>query len=386
MFVKTLRNWLRKSNPSRQTRPAQYRRLCFEHLEELALLTTFTVTNTADSGAGSLRQAVISAMASAGNTVAFDISGSGVQTIHLTSTDPTYTYTALPLITNSVTIDGTTQPGYSGSPLIQIDGSMESSSFLDGLYITAGSCTVKGLDFTGFSGTAIVLSSGSNTIENNYIGTDPTGTTADGNQGGGIAIYGGASNQIVQNVISGNSFSGGSPTYYSAVYVANAGANGNVIAGNYIGTNAAGTAALGNGGAGIYVAGGAQNTLIGADGSSSASDAAARNVISANTGEGVIIEGTSSGANTTGTIVAGNYIGTTASGTSAGQPKRRRVHRRRRRTPASESRLRRRSVGREERDLRQRVPGCGDLRFGDRVQRRCRQLHRHQRRRHRRAA
>ncbi len=37
------------------------------------------------------------------------------------------------------------------------------------------------------------------------------------------------------------------PTYYSAIYVANAGANGNVIAGNYIGTNAAGGGALGNG-------------------------------------------------------------------------------------------------------------------------------------------
>ena len=61
----------------------------------------------------------------------------------------------------------------------------------------------------------------------------------------------------------------------------------------------------------------AQDTLIGANGSGSVSDAAARNVISANTYQGIYIIGTSSGANTTGTIVAGNYIGTNAAGTSA---------------------------------------------------------------------
>ena len=161
---------------------------------------------------------------------------------------------------------------------------------------------------------------------------------ADGNQGGGIDIYGGANNQILQNVISGNSFSGGSPTYYSAVYVANAGANGNVIAGNDIGINAAGAAALGNGGAGIYVAGGAQNTLIGANGSSSASDAAARNVISANTGEGVIIEGTSSGEHDRHHCCRQLHRHQCRGHERAGQPERRRVHRRRAaRTPASES-------------------------------------------------
>ena len=314
MFVMPIRNWFRKTKRANSARSAHYRRLSIEHLEERTLLTAFTVSTTGDSAIDptTLRYALTN-LSAGSNTITFAIPGSGVHVIQPQS--------PLPNIFETVTIDGTMQTGYAGSPLIQIDGSMIPSSygtFIDGLYMDASNCTVKGLDITGFSGTAIVLyAGGSNTIENNYLGISPAGTAADGNAGGGIDIYGSPSNQIIQNVISGNSFTSGMPTYYSAIYVANAGANGNVIAGNYIGTNAAGGAALGNGGAGIYVAGGAQNTLIGANGSSSASDAAARNIISANTGEGVIIEGTSSGPNTTGTIVAGNYIGTNAAGAAA---------------------------------------------------------------------
>ena len=187
---------------------------------------------------------------------------------------------------------------------------------------------MKGLDITGFSGTAIVLTGGSNTIENNYLGTDPTGMSADSNQGGGLDVYGGASNQIVQNVISGNSFKSGTPTYSAAVYVADTGANGNAFAGNYIGVNAAGTGRW-QWRAWAFSSPAAQNTLIGANGSGSVSDAAAWNIISANT-YGDLHHRDVSGANTTGTIVAGHYIGTDAAGTSAGQHQRRCVRRRRR--------------------------------------------------------
>ncbi|MGP8053345.1 MAG: right-handed parallel beta-helix repeat-containing protein [Limisphaerales bacterium] len=273
------------------------------------MLTAYPVTTTADSGPGSLRQEITDAIGSAGNEVTFSITGSGVHTIHLLS--------ALPTIINSVIIDGTTQTGYINSPVIQIDGSEAGGSFVDGLYITAGNSAVKGLDITGFTGTAIVLDTGgSNVIENNYFGTDPTGTIADGNQGDGLAIYGSPSNQIVQNVISANGFTSGTANGYAGVYVTNTGANGNVFSGNFIGTNKSGTAALGNGGVGLYVAGGAQNTLIGTNGDG-VNDRAERNIISGNTYQGIAIQGTSSGANTTGTIVAGNYIGTNAAGTAA---------------------------------------------------------------------
>src|SRR5260370_22422906 len=72
---------------------------------------TFTVINTNDSGPGSLRQAILDANANAGpDTIRFSIS-SGPQAIAPLS--------PLPTITDPVTIDGTTQPGYSGAPLIE---------------------------------------------------------------------------------------------------------------------------------------------------------------------------------------------------------------------------------------------------------------------------
>ena len=65
---------------------------------------TFTVTNANDSGAGSLRQAILDANGHSGvDDIAFSIAGSGVHQIVLQS--------KLPIITDPVTIDGFTQPG-----------------------------------------------------------------------------------------------------------------------------------------------------------------------------------------------------------------------------------------------------------------------------------
>ena len=80
-----------------------------------AAATTFTVTNTNDSGPGSLRQAITDANSSALNTVAFSI-GSGVRTIMPIS--------VLPDVGVGVTIDGSTQPGYAGTPLIELNDSL----------------------------------------------------------------------------------------------------------------------------------------------------------------------------------------------------------------------------------------------------------------------
>src|SRR5262245_24812814 len=74
---------------------------------------TVTLTNTNDSGDGSLRQAMTDAIALCNspfsNRVSFDIPGGGVHTINLLA--------QLPDITCGLTIDGTTQPGYMGAPL-----------------------------------------------------------------------------------------------------------------------------------------------------------------------------------------------------------------------------------------------------------------------------
>ena len=310
MFVKTLRHWFRKSKPGCRARPHQYRRLCFEHLEELAMLTNFTVSSTGDIATDSttLRYALTN-LSAGSNTITFMIPGSGAHVIQPQS--------PLPNITEPVTIDGTQQTGYAGSPLIRIDGSMAGTSGVTGLTVYASNCTIEGVDITDFSGDGLYITGGSNIIENDYIGIDPTGTTAEGNQYEGLEIFS-ASNQIVQNVISGNGYNTGTDTANgsAAVYIASAGSNGNVITGNYIGTNSAGTAAVANGGAGIFIAGGAQNTRIGTNGND-VNYAAERNVISGNLYQGIYIEGTTFGTNTTGTIVAGNYIGTNETGTGA---------------------------------------------------------------------
>ena len=100
--------------------------------------TTFTVTNTNNSGAGSLRQAILDANSNPGtDSITFNI-GSGLQTIALTS--------ELPGITDPVVIDGTTQPGFSGIPLIEIDATNASPlPNAPVLFINASNTTVRSL-------------------------------------------------------------------------------------------------------------------------------------------------------------------------------------------------------------------------------------------------
>ena len=80
------------------------------------LATTFVVSNTNDSGAGSLRQAILDANGSIGtDDIAFNIPGAGPHTIS--------PLTDLPWISGQTSIDGWTQGGvgYTGPPLIEIE-------------------------------------------------------------------------------------------------------------------------------------------------------------------------------------------------------------------------------------------------------------------------
>ncbi len=115
----------------------------------------FEVTTTADSGPGSLRQAILDSNNNTGgtNTIDFAIPGTGVRTIAPAS--------PLPAITNPVVIDGTTQPGYAGAPLIAII----SQGTGDADPLTVGSdVTVKGLAIGG-AGFSSVNSSPMLTVE-----------------------------------------------------------------------------------------------------------------------------------------------------------------------------------------------------------------------------
>jgi hypothetical protein len=275
---------------------------------------TFTVTKVDDTGAGTLRQAITDANAhanslnpgNASDRIEFNIPGGGVHTIQPAA--------ALPTITEAVTIDGYTQPGSSPNTNPTTMGlntvlTIELSPTVfagNGLDIAASNCTVRGLVINSFqsrSGIHIAgPSSQNNVIEGNFIGTDPTGTVARPNGGGGVFLENGPSNNTIggttpaaRNLISGNSFIG--------VTVQG---DTNIVQGNLIGTDVTGTLALGNSSRGINVQSGT-GTLIGG------TTVAARNIISGNSNASGIDTFASGSALT----VQGNFIGTDVTGTIA---------------------------------------------------------------------
>jgi len=196
---------------------------------------TFTVTNTNDSGPGSLRQAITDANSAGSGTVAFSI-GSGVQTI--------IPVTFLPNVAANVTIDGTTQPGYTGTPLIELNESLIPAS---GLWCFQSNGTIRALALNRCTSRAIALFGGS--LKACFVGTDVTGHTAVPN-GIGVYVDGtveiGGNTEAEGNLISGNGL--------DVVISAHSGSN---FSHNKVGTDVTGEAALGfNGSAAISV----QNT------------------------------------------------------------------------------------------------------------------------------
>ncbi len=266
----------------KRDRHVHRRLLRIEPLEVRTLLNAYSVTNTNDSGTGSLRQAITDANNNSGlDTITFNIAGAGVHTI-----SPT---TALPNITDTAIIDATTQIGYNGTPLIEINGTLIGGTALK-LSGNSGGSTIKGFIINHCTSYGMWIQTNSNTISNNWIGTNNTGSGASAN---GYGIYVSSStNNIIHNVISGNS---------TGIYFGNV-ANGNIIAGNFIGTNPTGMSAIGNG-YGVRISSGTGNTI----GGTSSAD---RNIISGNTNVAVYI---TSASNT----VIGNYVGTDYTGSAA---------------------------------------------------------------------
>ena len=262
-----------------------------------ATAATLSVTNATDSDPGSLRQAILDANANIGlDTIAFQIPGSGVQTIVLLS--------ALPAITDPVVIDGTTQPGYAGTPLIELNGARGGSSA--GLRLLTANSTIKGLAINRFVAQGLLIEgAGSNLVQGNFIGTDPSGTIPRprGNSLQGILLNGSSGNLIGgTNASEGNLIAGNGDV---GLYLLNSGSN--TIQGNFIGTTATGTAALGNANNGIYLTSASSGNIVGG------MAPAARNVISGNSGSGVYLDG----SGTSGNLVQGNYIGTDSNGSLA---------------------------------------------------------------------
>lgn len=283
---------------------------------------TLLVTSSADSGPGTLRQALLDAQN--GDTIQFDPTA-------FPTTAPTaiFLISELPSITqNQLTIDAS-EAG------VILDGSTAPSG--NGLTLLASECVIRGLTIRTFPANGIYLGSGasdntiggdrtagdgpngqgntiiqngangidlqgpntdSNQITGNYIGIEASGLWAAGNTYSGISIYGEARQNLIggttlglRNVIGGNAHNG--------VWIGGTGADENIVIGNYIGTRADGLAAIGNHQSGVSIPDGAQNNSIGGIAPGEG------NLISGNWDYGIFI----SDPGTDGNQVYGNLIG-----------------------------------------------------------------------------
>jgi CSLREA domain-containing protein len=286
-----------------------------------AQAATFVVNNVGDAGdaapgngvcatAGAvctLRAAIQEANALAGaDTINFNIAPAGAKTIAPGS--------ILPGITSVVTINGTTQPGFVAAPpfapVIELNGA---AAGVTGLLLDVGSSgsTIRGLCINRTVGAAIrITGSSNNIISGNFLGTNLAGSApGPGNQVGVFVGFSGVTNDnriggtvaADRNIISGNTVDG--------IQIFNGGgtAANNLVQGNYIGLDVNGTLDVGNSNQGVSIFGGTDNNTVGG------TVAGARNVISGNNNDGVLI----ADAGTTGNIVQGNRIGTNAAGTAA---------------------------------------------------------------------
>lgn len=321
---------------------------------------TFTVTSTNDAGPGTLRQAILDANGVPGSqTIQFNLPGVGVRTITPLA--------VLPDITNTMVIDGYSQPGSKANTLsagndarllVRLDGS-KLTGLPIALNLRANNCVVRGLIIVRFSfgiqlnsvggtvlagnwigmdadgiargmtfegvnvtsliwataslnliggpspadrnvisgngdGISFDSSSGFNTVQGNFIGTDPSGTLPRGNVFSGVNVFGSTNITVSQNVLSAATGAGGCG-------VKMVGATGGTIQGNLIGLAITGTNDLGNSGDGIF-AQGVTGVQIGGVASG------AGNRIGCNRGNGIALQGGG------GAAIQGNLVGTDASG------------------------------------------------------------------------
>jgi hypothetical protein len=253
---------------------------------------TFVVSSAANSGVGTLRQALLDANATPGrDSILFNFAGAPPFTISPTA--------PLPAATDPVVIDGTSQAGWTGQPVVVLSG--VNAGTANGLVLVTSNSEIRGLVINRFSGNGIQIQGNDNVVAGCFLGTSAAGTAKQANTIAGVAIAPGARNRIGgtkpgdRNLISGNA---------TGIYIAGLGASNNVVAGNYIGVDVNGAAALGNSANGVLLS--APNNVIGGG------SAAERNVISGNGQSGVYLNDIGAVANR----VRGNIIGLNASGTA----------------------------------------------------------------------
>jgi len=236
------------------------------------------------------------------SSIDFNIAGAGVKTF--------LPATPLPTITQTLVIDGYTQPGaspntavsprpFNGSLQIVIDGSSSLAAGSNGITINADNVVVRGLVVNSFNFDGFNASGSNNTIAGNYIGTDQTGLLDKGNTQRGIGNGPAAGDNLVigglepedRNIVSGNDGPGISP---------NAGHTSWKVWGNYVGLASDGLSSVANssyGGAGGLSIDNDNNHVIGG------SAVGSGNVISGNNSFGIFPD------NTDNLTIQGNIIG-----------------------------------------------------------------------------
>jgi hypothetical protein len=155
---------------------------------------TYLVSTLADSGTGSLREAIIAANTHKGaDTIDFSVVG----TISLSS--------ALPAITGSLEIDGSSAPGFAGTPRVTIDFQNNA-----GLIVSTGAdgSVIQSLSLVDSSDAGISVAASGVTVAGNYIGLRADGSTMEGNRGDGVAILAGSHDNLIGNddAVSGISY------------------------------------------------------------------------------------------------------------------------------------------------------------------------------------
>jgi len=299
----------------------------------------FLVTNTNDSGAGSLRQALLDAntngaTSAASGTIAFEIPGAGVKVISPTS--------SLPIITvPAITVDGFTQQNFVGSavttPIVRIDGTSAGAT-TDGLHFSAANAYARGISLTRFGGAAIRFTGVSQgKIQACYLGVNTDGLTALANGtgiqmengstgciiGGGVRITQATASTVVtpvgvtetsthleRNIIAGNTTDG--------IQLLGTNTTNNLIQNNFIGMAADGLTPVGNGRNGIRVQAPSNGNIIGGTTLFGVAPqlgeytGAGTNLISGNGSDGILITGIGADNNT----VSYNLIGTDVTGSA----------------------------------------------------------------------
>jgi hypothetical protein len=368
-----LRSWWkswRRAKPTVRRTNAGRQCLLLEALEDRCLMSYTYVLNENDSGPDSLREAIQDVNNDGDSHDVIDFAMPlGPHVIYLRS--------PLPAITKPVDIEGDSQGGYDGFPMICIDGSLAGPQ-TTGLDIRGGDSGISGLNIRNFSRFGVMLSEhGDDYIVHCTIGTDRPGRVAMPNREGGVVILSdnnsvgaGPNGALLPNVISGNGGAG--------VWINGSSATDNTVKANKIGVNDMGVAFIpnsdgvvidsgahdntiengnlisgnnssgitvrsgpnsifsnyicGNGGAGVLLTSGASANKVGFNDIGTNGyvaipngqdgvrlDAFAHdnvidfNVISGNSGSGVALVG----AYTTGNVVSNNRIGTDGGGTSA---------------------------------------------------------------------